>query len=213
MIFPLLSISRRTKRRDTALQPFLGMKLPIFWIIGPSASSKSTIAEMLAKSSQFHLISLQSLKKDEMQKRKWNVNNSTRSNENQDLFIHLLKEEFIRTYQNSTGYIIDGFPMNIREANLFEKHICKVNVIIYLTLTLDALLCRRVTQLHYFDVEEERIKYVDSLRNINKIVQKFQRKTIKIASKYPPEDTCTKLVVTLEDDWGYKFMRLYNKSS
>lgn len=122
------------------------------------------------------------------------------------------KEIFIHTHEHSLGYIIDGFPCNQRQAKLFEKTFYKVSIIVYTTLVLDALLARMITQHGSIDINEVRVDHIQSTKQLNKVYKKYEHQTIKIHANYPPEDTCTHLVENLEDFWGYKFIRLYNKN-
>ncbi|KAF5303583.1 hypothetical protein FQR65_LT08184 [Abscondita terminalis] len=167
-------------------------KFPVFWLIGPTGCGKSTLAEMLANCSKFHLINAQLLMKDDLLK--WNKT-----------------AKIIRTSQSAIGYIIDGYPTKLNEAKLFEERICSVSVVICLTLVLDGLLARKVTQIGAYDVNEARIQYVNETSNMTKISKRYNHKIIKLHANYPPESTCTKLIEILEDFWGYKFLRLYNK--
>lgn len=214
----LLCICSRQKHEDNNdLQSFLSKNLPIFWIMGPPSCGKTTLAEMLAQSSKYHLLKVSSLLTEDSMKRKWrgkfifNYLDAGRKVPN-EIIVHLLKEALLHSYDSCTGYVIDGFPANIRQAKLFEKEICKVSMIIYVTLILDALLARKITQVGAFDPNEERIRYLSYSKRLNEIAKKYDQKTLKINSNYPPEDTCTRLVENLEDFWGYKFLRLYNKN-
>ncbi|KAK4887693.1 hypothetical protein RN001_003964 [Aquatica leii] len=201
------------KKTRSELATFVKQSMPVFWVIGPIGCGKSTLAEMIAKSSKFHLIDVKLLIKEDTLKVKWNrtAKNYKKDQVSSEIMLNMLKKEIIRTSQNAIGYIIDGFPTNIHEAKLFEDRICNVNVIIYLTLVLDGLLARKVTQIGTYHVNEERIQYIKSMNNLNKLSKLYNKKTIKLHANYPPEATCAKLVEILEDFWGYKFLRLYNK--
>lgn len=215
----LSSLTKNKKKHfyDCDLQPFLDRKMPVFWIMGPSGCGKTTLAEMLAKSSKYRLLNIKNLIKEEIVKgqkaSKLLLESNTKEHELPiQLLINLIKEDIIHSYENTSGYIIDGFPINLREAKAFERNICKVSLVIYVTLVLDAIFARRITQVGAFNPNQERIQFIKNVNSLNRISKAYEHKLIKIPANYPPEDTCTRLVEYLEDYWGYKFLRLYNKN-
>lgn len=209
--FSCLWCWERTRPADGYnLDPFLQKQLPIFWIMGPSYCGKTTLAEMLAKASKYHLLKVNQLVEDEIKKGKWRskiildyLNRNSVISE--DIIINLLKEAFIRTHENCIGYIIDGFPLHVREAKLFEHEICKVSMVIYVTLDLDAFLARIAKNRRSANEEMARLKYINRTKELNIVYKKYESKTIKLYSNYPPEDMCNQLIEDLEDFWAYQF--------
>lgn len=196
---------------------FIQKDLPIFWVMGPPHCGTSTLAEMLARSSKYNLVKVSKLIKDEAD---MDTNYSKIIQECMDKYnpvpdkivVSLLKEHLLLKSEKAQGFIIDGFPLSLHQAKLFEKTICPIKMVIYVTLILDAVLARVIRHYDEVDVEYIRMQHVKYTKRLNSIYQKYEHKAIKLNSNYPPEDTCTKLVENLEDFWGYKFLRLFVKN-
>lgn len=208
---------RRLSEVEYDLGPFLARELPIFWIMGPPKCGKSTLAAMLARCSKYDLLKMSRLIKDEAQKDHWRgklvLEYLNKGNPVPDeIVIVLLIEKFVSAPQTVIGYIIDGFPLTIRQAELFEKRICKSSMVIYITLALDAVLARVVHSAGRSDENAIRIQHIEHTKRLDGVFRKFEHKAIKLHSNYTPEETCTRLLENLEDFWGYKFQRLYNKN-
>lgn len=199
-------------KQSRDLAPFRARNLPFFWVIGPPLCGKSTLAEMLANSSNYRLISVSMVlddeaKKDHVRGKLVSEYLSKRLEVPDEIVLKILKEIILATYQTSLGYIVDGFPKKRKQAQRFKKEICNVGLIIYVTLVLDALLARVVKNYGAVDLEAMRIRHIKASKNLNAIYKSNEHKAIKVMANYPPEDTCTKLIEDLEDFWGYKFQR------
>ena len=198
-------------RKEYDLELFLSKRLPIFWVMGPPGCGKTTIALLLAECSHFSLISIGQLIKDEMFKGKERSKfiEGKISKEGVcpiDVLINLLKEKLFETYQDSTGYILDGFPLNLEQARLFQFEICKVHIIIYPTLSLDALMVR-IGTTKYAKEEFEHIKrvFLERSRLCQEVYRNYEQKTLKFATVTPPDILLDKLILDLNCYFGYKF--------
>ncbi|XP_017783106.1 PREDICTED: adenylate kinase isoenzyme 5-like [Nicrophorus vespilloides] len=199
------------------LQPFLMRRLPIFWIMGPPGCGKSTLACMLEKSSKYNLVKISDLINEEITKGKFRakiIEDCLKKGKfvPDEIIVTLIKEYIFLNYANAKGFIFSGFPIHLRQAKLFELEICKVNIIIYCTLVLDSLLGRMITKYGEINTEQVRLQFVEKHKSSQSIYKYYEHKTLKVMTNYPPEETVTKLISDLEDYWGYKFERLYNKN-
>lgn len=170
------------------------MKVPIFCVIGPHHCGKSTISTLLAEACKFALIDIKKILQNE-------------TNPITDKLVLLVLKKCLVDEETERGYIIDGFPENLRQAMKFENEVCKINVIIYVNLVLDLLLSRLIQNSKSVDMEQIRITYIRSNKRANAIFKKYEHKAVKVWADYPAKKTCNRLIETLEELWGYKFDR------
>ncbi|EFA02423.1 adenylate kinase isoenzyme 1 [Tribolium castaneum] len=187
--------------QDPLWKEFIEARLPIFWIIGPSFSGKTSLAHILTEISNFHMLRLQFLSSITTE------NSKAHLVEPKDNKIVKLKNEIRNTFKDSQGYIIDDFPSNLKECIQFEKKICKPTVVIYISINLDAILARALAQHPNLDINALRIGYVREMKNSEKICRRYEKlyKVIKVYSQFPIQDTHAKVIEILETDFGYKF--------
>lgn len=191
------------------LESFLFKRLPIFWVMGPSKCGKSELAEMLSKSTKYHLLKVGELltnpnQKDKFRARIINDYLQKGANVSNDIVLNVLKEAFLATHHKARGYIIVDFPLSIDDAKLFELQICQVNMVIYITLELNDFL-NKIKNDDSVDIDAARNKFIEDTKKIDVVYDKYEGKAIKMYSTNSPEETCRQLVQDLKDFYGYKF--------
>jgi adenylate kinase family enzyme len=200
-IFQKLYNKVKFLRRDTVWSDFVDSSLPIFWIIGPAQSGKTTLAHFLSECSNYRLIHMKHL-----------APQGTKSTSTLDLrdYVTLLKMEIKNTFKYCHGYIIDDFPTNMSECKRFERKLRKPTIIIYISISLDATLGRALAQHPTADLNAVRIDYVKQVKFSEKIYHRYLKRhnVMKIFSQYPIQDTHAKALEHLETEFGYKFRQI-----
>ncbi|KAK9747133.1 hypothetical protein QE152_g5564 [Popillia japonica] len=196
------------------LEHFLNLRLPIFWVMGPPGCGKTTIATALAKASNYRLIgeNKPTGQKRNCQKRlAWKSDSSIYERRQiaacpNEIVLNLLKEIFYLTCDESEGYILDGFPLDLRQAKQFQFEICKVYIIIYPTLPVDAFLKR------FFenggsreDREKVRVNHIECSQACQEVYRRYEQKTLKCVTIYETEILMNSLLCDLERFFGYHF--------
>lgn len=189
------------------LEHFLDLRLPIFWVMGPPRCGKTTIAKALAAASNYRLVQISQLIKDEIAKDEWRgkiIEEYTKMGEPcpNEIVLNLLKEVFHFTCDDSEGYILDGFPLDLQQAKQFEFEICKVYIIIYPTLTEDAYI-KRFRPLK--DDENARAIHMEHYQTCQEVYRHYEQKTLKCFTIYKTDILVKALICDLERYFGYKF--------
>ncbi|RZC39419.1 hypothetical protein BDFB_010441 [Asbolus verrucosus] len=190
--------SRISIKKDQVWQDFIEEKLPIFWIVGPALSGKTTLAHFLSDCSNYRLISLKHLVNTHAHK-------STKFSSK--TIVSKLKEEMKNTFRYCHGYILDDFPRNLHQSARFKKKICEPSVIICVTISLDGILGRALALHPTIDLNAVRIDYVVRSRFTEELYRTYQQRNnvIKMFSQFPIQETHNKVLEYLETDFGYKF--------
>lgn len=193
------------------LEHFLNLRLPIFWVMGPPGCGKTTIATALAKASNYRLVRISQLVKNEIAKNDWRgkaIAAFTKGDKScpNEIVLNLLKEIFYLTCDESEGYILDGFPLDLRQAKQFQFEICKVYIIIYPTLPVDVFLKR------FFenggsreDREKVRVNHIECSQACQEVYRRYEQKTLKCVTIYETEILMNSLLCDLERFFGYHF--------
>lgn len=172
-------------------------KLPVIWILGGPGSGKGTLCEKIVAKYGFTHVSTGDLLRDEVQ------SGSDRGKEAAQIMkegglvptefvLTLLAEKLLKELPNSKGFLIDGYPREKAQGELFEKNIAPADVIIYLEaddkIMIERLLGRAKTSGRSDDNEETIKKRLDTFHaNNDPIIETFASKTKKINAIQTPE--------------------------
>lgn len=118
-------------------------------LIGPPGSGKGTIAGFLSKKYGFRHISTGALFREKIDNSNDNLALKLRKILNNGQLVpdeitnQLAKEQLIDCINKKQGFILDGYPRNIEQAN-FLNTICDIDKVIYFKIDEDLLL-KRIT--------------------------------------------------------------------
>lgn len=151
---------------------------PILWVMGGPGSGKGTQCERITMKFAFTHISSGDLLRAEVmsgtkrggQLYKLMASGETVPNEIVD---DILAEAMVRK-ADSKGFLIDGFPIDLEQAEAFARDIAAPNAVIFLEAN-DSVLKERLKQRNNFDDTEE---------SINKRIENFNSKTRPILAKF-----------------------------
>ncbi|KAK9884925.1 hypothetical protein WA026_009162 [Henosepilachna vigintioctopunctata] len=197
---------------------FVEKKIPVIWVMSPENCGNSTISSMLSECSKFQLIEIDKLLKVYSVRYANNpeVIHINRCLEREmpvpcQILIKALKEEILMSFRYVEGFIISGFPCTHSQAKLFVRKICAVSVIVHINLKLDAYLTRVLFYDSKTDINKARINFIKYNRKLQPVRKNYEDKIVSVKCVYPKEDAVTRLLDILEDDYGFKFKRLYTK--
>lgn len=111
----------------------------------------------------------------------------------------------MKTHEFTRGYIIDGFPVDIKSAKYFEQDVCKVSKVIYVTLELDDFLAKIKRETASADLNAARDKFLEQTKKLDVVYKKYEGDAIKIYLDSSPEEICRQLVEDLKEFYEYKF--------
>lgn len=168
----------------TDLGPPLDVKVPVVFILGGPGSGKGTQCENIVKKYEFTHISTGDLLRAEVE------SGSDRGKALNDIMVkgdlvpptivlQLLKETMKSGLDTAKGYLIDGYPRNLEQADDFEKFVCKVTKVVYFEVkdeTMVQRLLERGKTSGRADDNEETIK---------KRVETFHKESEPVIGKYP----------------------------
>ena len=173
------------ERKDIDVKSVKDSKLPVFWMLGGPASGKTTQCAFLSKVKEYISICPADLISEEVKSgstRGLQLSKLVEAGESvpSPIIIDLVAESMVAKLADffgspdgkAKGFVIDGFPNAVEEAQEFMARICPVTKIIY--LTLDA-----------YSMMERLIKNgCDNLEANEKACGAFQEKVMPLLEKY-----------------------------
>merc|ERR1711872_838200 len=167
------------ERIHVDLTPVKESLIPIIWVIGGPGSGRTTQCEYLRVRHGWGHLSTGTLLRDEVMsgsKRGQQLFSVMQSGQlaPHEIVLDILAQKMVEKVQGATGFLIDGFPLDLEEANAFDRQIVPVTRIIYLKLEPSTML-ERLTKRDNFD---------DRPKAIQKRIEIFTSKTIPVIETY-----------------------------
>eukprot|EP00092_Neocalanus_flemingeri_P018275 GFUD01019778.1.p1 GENE.GFUD01019778.1~~GFUD01019778.1.p1 ORF type:complete len:216 (+),score=55.21 GFUD01019778.1:26-649(+) len=158
--------------------------IPIIWVIGGPGSGRSTQCEYLqARHGWVHLSSGTLMRNEVMSgsKRGSQLFSVMQSGElvPHAIVLDILAQKMVEKVQGASGFLIDGFPLDMEEATAFESAIVPVTRVIHLKMETNEM----------FDRLKKRDNFDDQPNSIQKRIETFTAKTLPVIEKY-----CHKIV-------------------
>ncbi|XKL67638.1 hypothetical protein PGB90_003129 [Kerria lacca] len=188
--------------------------LPIIWILGGPGSGKGTLCDKIVAKYGFTHVSTGDLLREEVQ------SGSERGTEAANIMkegglvptefvLTLLAEKLIKELPNSKGFLIDGYPREKSQGELFEKNIAPANLIIYLeaddSVMVQRLLGRAKTSGRSDDNEETIKKRLQTFHDNNTpIIEAFATKTKKINAIQTPDEVFLETETVIDNILSFK---------
>jgi len=160
--------------------------LPIVWVLGGPGSGKGTQCEKIVEEYGFTHLSSGQLLRDEVS------SGSDRGNELAPIIangqlvslatvLQLVKEAILKSLPTSKGFLIDGYPRDVAQAEEFERTISPCKQIIYFELS-DETMASRLLQRGRAD---------DNAATIAKRLTNFHKKSKPVITAYASK--CSKI--------------------
>ncbi|KAB0797438.1 adenylate kinase [Photinus pyralis] len=173
------------------------ISVPIIWVLGGPGSGKGTMCDkMVAKYGLVHLSSGDLLRNEVS-------SGSARGKElsavmergelvSRQIVLDLLKEAIMSNAASAKGFLIDGYPREKEQGELFEQQIGAVTIVLYIDAADDTLvkrlLGRALTSGRADDNEETIKKRLHTFHTHNDaVLAAYESKTKRIDSEPAPE--------------------------
>ena len=103
----------------------------------------------------------------------------------QEEVVELIKTAMAAKYNDTKGFLIDGFPANLAQAELFEKMIGSPTKIIVLNVN-DVILKERLLERSNFDDQPDAIqKRIETYNDQTKMVIKsYSKSVLNVSNTY-----------------------------
>ncbi|RCN50638.1 adenylate kinase [Ancylostoma caninum] len=187
-------------RKVLNMAPLKKAKLPILFIVGGPGSGKGTQCERIVAKYGFSHLSSGDLLREEVKSgspRGAQLSKIMEAGElvPQEIVLDLLKEAMLKEVaKGSKGFLIDGYPREVKQGELFEKEIQQAKSVIFFDVSDDILVERllnraktRQSQVSHYEKQKKlaRIKahgtideiFAELVQHIDSIVKKKARAT------------------------------------
>jgi len=183
------SLTMDVERRVVDLTKVKESRVAVVWVVGGPGSGRGTQCETLqAKHGYVHLSSGDLLRMEVMSgsKRGLQLFRIMEIGElvPTEVVLDILSEAMAAKVEGATGFLIDGFPLNLEEAEMFEKQVVPVTRIVHMHISSDVMVDRLTKRANFDDKQDA----------ITKRVQIYEQKTLPVLEKY-----CHKVVKVSAD--------------
>ena len=166
------------------IKPVRESGLPVVWVVGGPASGKTTQCAYISRVKEFVHVPVEELVQEDVKK------GSERGSKIAKLmdagepvpstdFVEIIAEFMVASLADhfpspdgkAKGFLIDGFPTNVEEAQQFSARVCPAANIICLSMEVD-------------DMMERTLKKGDDMEKTEKRMTAFQQETMPMLDKY-----------------------------
>ncbi|XP_064489945.1 serine/arginine repetitive matrix protein 2-like [Ornithodoros turicata] len=175
----------------------LTITVPVIFVFGGPGSGKGTQCENIVKKYEFTHISTGDLLRADVASgspRGQALNEIMKKGElvPPDIVLVLLKEKMKEGLEAAKGFLIDGYPRNLEQADKFDTSVCKCSKVVYFEVkdeTMTARLLERGKTSGRVDDNEETIK--KRLETFHKetepVLEKYKDIVEKVSAEDPPD--------------------------
>ncbi|EPB73202.1 adenylate kinase [Ancylostoma ceylanicum] len=172
------------ERKTINMAPLRKTKLPIFFIVGGPGSGKGTQCERIVAKYGFSHLSSGDLLREEVKSGSPRGAQLAKIMEAGELVpleivLDLLKEAMVKeAIKGSKGFLIDGYPREVRQGQLFEKEIQPAKSVIFFDVSDDILVERLLNRAKTSGRAD------DNIETIKKRLQTFATATTPVVAHY-----------------------------
>merc|ERR1711962_188517 len=180
------NLAMDVERRDIDLTKVKESGLPVVWIVGGPGSGRGTQCENLqVKHNYVHLSSGDLLRHEVMSgsKRGLQLYKMMEMGEMvpAEVVLDIVAEAMASKVEGATGFLIDGYPLNLEEAEKFEKQIVSVTRIIELDIPREEMVARLEKRANFDDKKDSITKRIDTYeKNTLPVLEKYCHKVVKV---------------------------------
>merc|ERR1711962_1215814 len=165
---------------------------PVIWVLGGPGSGKGTQCEMIKNKFEYqHLSSGELLRNEVMMNSERGMQIFTTMEKGNlvpnEIVINLLAEAMMKN-ASAKGFLIDGFPANVEQAELFEQKVGAPEKIINLELNEEVMKGRLGDRGNFDDNKEAILKRIATYTEQTKPVLAKYSNTVKKVNADPDKD-------------------------
>ncbi|XP_064479764.1 myosin heavy chain, clone 203-like isoform X2 [Ornithodoros turicata] len=187
----------------------LVVDVPVVFVFGGPGSGKWTQCEKIVKTFEFTHVSSGDLLRAEVK------SDSDRGKEIREIMrkgelvpleyvLYLLKEAIKSKLETSKGYLIDGYPRNVDQAERFENEVCKCTNLLYFEAKDETMISRLAER----GKTSGRID--DQVDTIKRRVEIFHEESQPVLQKY--EDLVTRVSAEEDEDTVFDSLKPFFES-
>ncbi|XP_071450713.1 adenylate kinase isoenzyme 1 [Hetaerina americana] len=185
-------------RKEYDLAPLKNANLPMIWVLGGPGSGKGTQCDLIVKKYGYTHLSSGDLLRAEVasgSERGKQLNEIMQKGElvSLDIVMDLLKEAILSKLSTSKGYLIDGYPRDISQGEIFEKEIVPCTLILFFDAKdetmKERLLSRGKSSGRVDDNEETIMKRLKTFHDLSApVVDHYKIKCKTFSAELPPQE-------------------------
>ncbi|XP_046398827.1 adenylate kinase isoenzyme 1 [Ischnura elegans] len=190
-------MAEQIARKEYDLSPLKNANLPMIWVLGGPGSGKGTQCDLIVKKYGYTHLSSGDLLRAEVasgSERGKQLNAIMEKGElvSLDVVMDLLKEAILANLPTSKGFLIDGYPRDICQGEIFEKEIVPCTVILFFNASdetmKERLLSRGKSSGRVDDNEETIMKRLKTFHDLSApVVEHYKDKCKTFCAEQPPE--------------------------
>lgn len=165
--------------------------VPVIWVIGRPGSGRGTQCENLqAKYGYIHLSSGDLLRREVMSGSKRGLQLFRLMEMGEmvppEVVLDILAEAMVSKVDGCRGFLIDGFPLNLEQADKFERQLVPVTRIIHLAISPEEMMARLEKRANFDDKKEAIQKRLAIYRTETvPVIQKYHHKVVHVEAARP----------------------------
>ncbi|VDM79945.1 unnamed protein product, partial [Strongylus vulgaris] len=154
------ALTKGLQRKEIDLAPLKAANVPIFFIIGGPGSGKGTQCEKIVAKYGLSHLSSGDLLRDEVKSgssRGTELNKIMEAGQlvPMEIVLDLLKEGILKAVNAGTkGFLIDGYPREVKQGEQFEKEIQEAKAVIFFDVSDDILIQRLLNRAKTREVKQ-----------------------------------------------------------
>merc|ERR1712215_455678 len=99
---------------------------------------------------------------------------------------------------NAKGFLLDAFPCNLEQAEMFEKFVMEPSKVIYLSMEQDVMFERLLARGNFDDTKEAIEKRCATFQTQTRpVLEKYQAKVVKVLADRSPEEISNDIIAAL----------------
>jgi len=191
----LCSKKGKENTMDDEMKAIQDSKLPFIWVLGGPGSGKGTQCKKLAAEFGFKHLSTGELLRTEAatgSELGVIVAEAMRKGElvDRDVVLDLLKKAILLEIETAKGFLIDGYPLEVEQADAFESKIAPCAMILYMKCSDDTMMERLKGRGRSDDSDDSIMKRLETFHMITEpVLAKYTKKVVTVDANGDVETT------------------------
>jgi len=115
-----------------------------------------------------------------------------------EVVLDILSEAMVEKVDGATGFLIDGFPLNLEEAEKFERQVVPVTRIVHMHMPPEEMVTRLTNRANFDDKPAAITKRVNIYKEKTlPVLEKYTHKTVKVDANRGVDEVFEDMVKSL----------------